>query len=207
MKSMKLKIKITGPKVHDVGYRPCLTELAMRLALRGFEVYNDDEDEQQMVVVLVEGDEQRITKFYNSAMKERPQLARVDDVRSEDYPGDVMPMWQFASINTASQMNKAIPLLMAVKANTDAIPQIKANTDAIPQIKANTDAIPQIKANTDAIPQIKANTDAIPLMKANTDAIPLVLEEIKGLREDIQPGYNRQVQKDIRAIKERLGMS
>jgi acylphosphatase len=187
MKSMKLKIKITGPKVHDVGYRPCLTELAMRLALRGFEVYNDDEDEQQMVVVLVEGDEQRITKFYNSAMKERPQLARVDDVRSEDYPGDVMPMWQFASINTASQMNKAIPLLMAVKANTDAIPQIKANTDAIPQIKANT--------------------DAIPLMKANTDAIPLVLEEIKGLREDIQPGYNRQVQKDIRAIKERLGMS
>jgi acylphosphatase len=207
MKSMNLKIKITGPKVHDVGYRPCLTELAMRLALRGFEVYNDDEDEQQMVVVLVEGDEQRITKFYNSAMKERPQLARVDDVRSEDYPGDVMPMWQFASINTASQMNKAIPLLMAVKANTDAIPQIKANTDAIPQIKSNTDAIPQIKANTDAIPQIKANTDAIPLMKANTDAIPLVLEEIKGLREDIQPGYNRQVQKDIRAIKERLGMS
>jgi len=78
-----------------------------------------------------------------------------------------MPLWQFASIITASQMNKAIPLLLAVK----------------------------------------ANTDAIPLMKANTDAIPLVLEEIKGLREDIQPGYNRQVQKDIRAIKERLGMS
>jgi len=110
-------------------------------------------------------------------MKERPLQARVDNVRSEDYPGDVMPLWQFASIITASQMNKAIPLLLAVKANTDVIPQMKANTDSIPQ------------------------------MKANTDAIPLVLEEIKGLREDIQPGYNRQVQKDIRAIKERLGMS
>jgi len=35
---MKLKVKITGPKVHDVGYRPYLTELAMRMALRGFEV-------------------------------------------------------------------------------------------------------------------------------------------------------------------------
>ncbi|VVB71868.1 Uncharacterised protein [uncultured archaeon] len=34
---MKLKVKISGPKVHDVGYRPCLTEIAMRLALRGFE--------------------------------------------------------------------------------------------------------------------------------------------------------------------------
>jgi len=35
------------------------------------------------------------------------------------------------------------------------------------------------------------------------------LEEIKGMREDIQPGYAsnfRQMQSDIRAIKERLGM-
>jgi len=60
---MKLKIKITGPNVHNVGYRPCLTELAMRLALRGFEVYNDDEDGQQAVIALIEGDEQRTTKI------------------------------------------------------------------------------------------------------------------------------------------------
>ena len=39
---MRLKIRITGPKVHNVGYRPYLAEIAMRLALRGFEVYNDD---------------------------------------------------------------------------------------------------------------------------------------------------------------------
>jgi len=40
---MKLGIKITGPKVHDVGYRPWLTDQAMRLSFRGFEVYNDDD--------------------------------------------------------------------------------------------------------------------------------------------------------------------
>ena len=73
---MKLKITITGPSVHNVGYRPCLTEIAMRLALRGFEVYNDDEDGQQAVIALGEGDEQRTTKFYNSAMLERPALAQ-----------------------------------------------------------------------------------------------------------------------------------
>ena len=36
------------------------------------------------------------------------------------------------------------------------------------------------------------------------------LDEIKGMREDIQPGYAsnfRQMQSDIRAIKDRLGMS
>ena len=167
---MKLKIKITGPKVHGVGYRPYLTELAMRLALRGFEVYNDDEEGQQVVIALVEGDEQRIAKFYNSAMKEWPQLATVDNVKSEDFADDISPLWQFASINTASQMNKAIPLLLAVKDNTDA-----------------------------TLEEIKA-------VRKNTDTIPQVLEEIKGMREEIQPGYARQMQTDVRAIKERLGM-
>jgi hydrogenase maturation factor HypF (carbamoyltransferase family) len=157
---MKLKIMITGRKVHDVGYRPYLTELAMRLALRGFEVYNDEENGVQAVIALAEGDEQRIMRFNNSAMTERPQLAEVDNVKSEEYSGDVMPLWQFASINTASQMNKAVPVLLKIQDNTNVTPQI--------------------------------------------------LDEIKGLREDFQPGFAvqfRQVQEDIRAIKERLGMS
>ena len=54
---------------------------------------------------------------------------------------------------------------------------------------------------------------AIPLLlkiQNNTSATPHILEELKGLREDIQPGYAtnfRQMQTDIRAIKDRLGMS
>jgi hypothetical protein len=54
---------------------------------------------------------------------------------------------------------------------------------------------------------------AIPVLlgiRDNTKAAPQILEEIKGLREDIQPGYStnfRQVQADVKAIKERLGMS
>jgi len=41
-------------------------------------------------------------------------------------------------------------------------------------------------------------------VQKNTQA---TLEEIKGMREDIQPGYGMtSVQADVRAIKERLGM-
>jgi hypothetical protein len=36
-----------------------------------------------------------------------------------------MTLWQFASISTATQMDKAIPLLLAVKENTDIIPEIR----------------------------------------------------------------------------------
>jgi len=159
----------------------------MRLALRGFEVYNDDDDDdngQQMVIALIEGDEQRIAKFYNSVMKKQPELAIVDNIKSEDFADDITPLWQFASINTASQMNKAIPLLLAVKDNTDAtLVEIKA-------VRKTTD---------ETLVEIKA-------VRKTTDE---TLAEIKGMREDIQPGYGmhfRQVQSDIQAIKERLGM-
>jgi len=53
---------------------------------------------------------------------------------------------------------------------------------------------------------------AIPVLleiRDNTKATPQILEEIKGMREDVQPGYTthfRQMQADIRSIKERLGM-
>ncbi len=53
---------------------------------------------------------------------------------------------------------------------------------------------------------------AIPILlkiQDNTDATPQILDEVKSLREDIQPGFAmqlRQVQSDVRTIKERLGM-
>lgn len=128
---MKVKISITGSKVQGVGYRPFLTEAAMRLALRGFEVFNEG---QKSVMALLESDDTRVKEFFVFATTERPPLALVDNVKSEEYAGDVMPLWQFASINTATQMNKALLLLMDIKKNTDIIPQVAENTKSTPQI-------------------------------------------------------------------------
>lgn len=50
---------------------------------------------------------------------------------------------------------------------------------------------------------------AIPVILEIRDSTKNTLEEIKGLREDIQPEYDmnfRQLQSDVRAIKERLGL-
>jgi hypothetical protein len=65
-------------------------------------------------------------------------------------------------------------------------------------------AIPVLLDMRDDLQAVRKNTDVIPQVKANTD---LIIEEIKGLRDDIQPGNARQMQSDVRAIKERLGMS
>jgi len=163
-KSMKLKIKITGPNVHDVGYRVFLLKHAMNLALPGLSTYNWEENEQQEVIALVEGDESRISAFRQIVEKNKPVLAEVSKVTIEDYDGEVGRTSEVAMFCSFVQLDKAIPLLLEMK-------------DDLKEVRKNTNAIPQIN------------------------------EEIKGLREDVQPGHARQVREDIRAIKERLGMS
>ena len=184
---MKLKITICGPKVHDVGYRPTLMELAFGLCLRGFEVFNDELNGQPSVVALIEGDEARVNRFRKIATSTQPPLASVESVTMEDYPDEIMPAWQFASIGTFSQMNKAIPLLLEMR-------------DDIKEMKGD------IKEMKGDIREMKGDVKEV---RKNTDTIPLVLEEVRAIREDIQPGYAtnfRQMQTDIRAIKERRGM-
>ena len=171
--NMKLKIKIIGPKVHDVGYRVFLLKHAMNLALPGLSTYNWEENGQQEVIALVEGDEARIAAFRQMVEKNKPQLAEVSEVTSEDYNGEVGRASEVAMFCSFVQLDKAIPLLLEIRDNTKATPQILEEIKAVRKTGDET------------------------------------LSEIKGMREDIQPGYAthfRQVQADVRAIKERLGM-
>jgi len=173
MENMKLKVKITGPKVHDVGYRVFLLKNAMNLALPGLSTYNWEENGQQEVIALVEGDEARIAPFLQAIEKNKPELAEVSKVTSEPYDGDVGRTIEMAMLCSFVQLDKAIPLLLKIQENTAMIHRISEDIKAV---------------------------------RKTGDA---TLDEIKGMREDIQPGYGmhfRQVQSDVRAIKERLGM-
>ncbi|MDD4650801.1 MAG: acylphosphatase [Methanothrix sp.] len=153
---MKLKIKITGPKVHEVGYRYFLMSNAIDMGLKGFHARNKTGEKKPEVIALVEGDEGTIADYKKLVETQKPEHSEVSGIAFEDYDGDIMKTESYAQICSAIQLNKAIPVLLEIRDNTK-----------------------------------------------NT------LEEIKGMREDIQPGYGmtlRQVQSDIRAIKERLGM-
>jgi acylphosphatase len=163
MENMKLKIKITGPKVHDVGYRYFLMSMAMTNRIRMFEAHNIESNEGNEVLVFAEGDEEAIKAFRVLAETKRPALSEVSSIVFDDYEGDVMKIGEFAQFCSIVQLNKAIPVLLDMR-------------------------------------------DDMKAMRKTTDA---TLDEIKGMREDIQPGYGmtlRQVQSDVRAIKERLGM-
>jgi acylphosphatase len=192
---MKLKVKISGSRVHDVGYRVFLLKNAMNLALPGLSTYNWEEDGGQEVIALVEGDEARVASFLKSVESKKPELAEVSSVTYEDYEGEVGRASEVALFCSFVQLDKAIPLLLDMR---DDLKAVRKNTDMIPQISEDIKAV---RKTTDAtLGEIKA-------VRKTTDA---TLDEIKGMREDIQPGYAmqfRQVQSDVRAIKDRLGMS
>jgi len=198
---MKLKIVIAGPKVHDVGYRPWLVELAISMGLRGFDVYNDEEDGHQTVIALLEADDRRIQKFLDIVNTKRPQLAKVNNVMSEDYIGEIMPLWQTAAMNAYGQMNKAVPILQSMNEKIGSIDEkIGSIDEKIGSIDEKIGSIDEkIGSMNGTLQEMKSDIKTI---KKNTDPIPQILEEL-------QPGYAmqfRQVQADIKAIKDRLGM-
>ena len=167
---MKLKIKITGPKVHDVGYRYFLMSMAMTNRIRMFEAHNIESNEGDEVLAFLDGDEETVKAFRTLAETKRPARSEVSSIAFDDYDGDVMKIGEFAQFCSIVQLNKAIPVLLDMRDD--------------------------MKEMTGDMKAVRKTTEA-------------TLEEIKGLREDIQPGYGmtlRQVQSDVRAIKERLGM-
>jgi acylphosphatase len=181
---MKLKVKITGPKVHDVGYRYFLMSNAIDLGLKGFHARNRLSGDVQEVITLMEGDEEAIADFGKLVETQKPEHSEVSNIAFEDYEGDVMRTGEYAQVCSALQLNKAIPLLLDMR---DDLKEMKGDLKAV----RNTS-----DATLEEVRAVRKNSDT-------------TLAEIRALREDIQPGFAMQIQQiqaDVRAIKERLGM-
>jgi acylphosphatase len=137
--SMKVKIKITGSKVHDVGYRYFLMSNAIDLGLRGFHARHRMDGKEPEVVALIEGDEETIAEFKKLVETRKPEHAEVSNVAFDGYDGDVMRASEYAQVCFALQLNKAIPVLLEMRDNTKAAPQI---LEEIKAERKNTNAIP-----------------------------------------------------------------
>jgi acylphosphatase len=118
---MKLKITITGPMVHNVGYRPWLVQYAIETDLDGINVINVEDNGQQTVIALIEADEFRTKIFLNMVKTSKPPLAEPSNITSEDYTGNVKPLWQAVAANTNAQINKAVPILQSICDNVKGI--------------------------------------------------------------------------------------
>lgn len=138
MGDMKLKIKITGDKVHDVGYRYFLMSMAMANRIRMFESHNAESIDGEEVLAFADGDEEAIESFRASVRAKRPARSKVSNIIFDDFKGDIMKIGEYAQFCATVQLNKTIPMLLDMR---DDLQAVRKNTDVIPQVKANTDAI------------------------------------------------------------------
>lgn len=103
---MKQQAKITGPRVHDVGYRVFLMEVAMNCGVHRFSAYWWEEDSPQTLTCLVEEDEARIAAFKKFTESHKPVKAEVSAITWEDYDGEVMHISEFAQICTCMVLQR-----------------------------------------------------------------------------------------------------
>jgi len=209
---MKLKIQISGPKVHDVGYRYFLMSLAMANRIRMFEAHNTETTEGEEVLVFIDGEEDAVKGFLALVRSKRPARSEVSGIFSDGFEGEVMKIGEYAQFCSTVQLNKAIPLLLDIR---DDMKEIKVDIKEVKvDLKEMKTDIREIKIDITEIKtdlkEIKTDINElgedISAVQKNTKA---TLDEIKGMREDIQPGYGmtfRQMQSDVQAIKEHLGM-
>lgn len=106
---MKKKILIKGSKVHDVGYKLFLMDLADSIGIQNFDADNLKEDNKEILRVLVEASEEEVKNFFNSVKVNFPHNAKVDSVNLEDledYNKYIRSTESFRSAFSASQLSK-----------------------------------------------------------------------------------------------------
>ncbi len=157
-----------------------LLNAVMNLALPGFSALNWTESGKQQVIAMAEGDETRIGAFREFVESNRPERSEVSEISITGYDGDVGRTSEFAMMCSFGQLNRAIPILLEIR-------------DATREIQGATREI----------------LGATWTVQDNTKGTPQILQEIKGLREDLvtrQEAHLGRMGKDLRAVKNRLGV-
>jgi acylphosphatase len=205
---MKLKAKIIGSKVHDVGYRVFILDRAQELCLSGFEALNRKEDGSQAVFVFMEGDEQQIAELKRFIEQEIPPGAEVSNIVFEDCQGKVQNIDRFYQMTNTRQLNKGINALLSIDKKQDKM--LEKQDKMIEKLdEARVDIVHEIRGSRDAIinelvSEIRGSSDAI-VEKLDETGVAIT-REIRGQKSSIDQRFDR-IEEDISRIKSKIGLS
>ena len=115
----KIKAKITGDRVHDVGYRVLLVNKALSLSLDNFNTFNTYLDGVQAVIVVIEADDEAMEEFKSFVVSVRPEKSIVDEVSFEKYKNSVPPVERILQSFQMEQWGKGIPILVKMLEKQD----------------------------------------------------------------------------------------
>ena len=167
---MKLKIIITGNKVHGVGYRVMFVNKALSLGISNFNVFNTFLQGNQAVFAVIEGDEDVLEEFRSYANTVKPDEAEVDNISFEEYRNVVPPIERVMQAFQMEQWGKGIPILLKMLEKQD---KTLEKQDTLLSVTENG-----FKELNEEIHIIRQNTSLIPAMKEDTSEIKSNTREI-----------------------------
>ena len=135
----KLRAKIKGSKVHDVGYRVLLVNKALSFGISNFNVFNTYIDNVQTVIAIIEADDELIDEFKTLITTFRPEEAIIENIYFEEYNNNVPPIERVMQSFQMEQWGKGIPILLKIAEKLDNNTQIlKENTETLKDFKNET---------------------------------------------------------------------
>jgi acylphosphatase len=200
---MKVKVTIIGGKVHDVGYRPFLLDLADSLLIERFDARNVVIEGKQAVVVLVEGDENQINQFIELIKENKPENAVVEEIKIEEYKGFVRSIDSYRQSLMVSQLNKIVQVGLQMLHKQDLMLQ---KQDLMLQ---KQDQMLQKQDETMKIIREESEKTREYLGRKIDQAKDEVVQEIRELRMDLKMYLDerlKKIEEEINTIKSKLGM-
>ncbi len=135
----KLKFKIIGSKVHNVGYRVLLVNKVLSMGVNNFNIFNSYFNKTQGVIVLIEANDETIEEFKNYVTEFKPEEAIVENISFEEYNNTVPPIERVMQSFQMEQWGKGIPILMQIANKLDTNTSIlKENTSILKDFKGET---------------------------------------------------------------------
>ena len=107
---MMVQVRITGPKVHGVGYRLHLLDMAIRYQIERLSLDRLSRDGGQEVVALAAGEEDQILSFLVEVKTDIPETAEVTSIMQEHYLGYINPIMATSWKLLSQQLHDLGPL-------------------------------------------------------------------------------------------------
>ncbi|MFA4957326.1 MAG: hypothetical protein WC556_10200 [Candidatus Methanoperedens sp.] len=135
----KLRIKIIGKKLHDIGYRISLINKALSLGVNNFNTFNTDLEGTQAVLAIIEADDEIIEEFRDFINTYHPEKAIIETVLFEEYKNNVPPIERVMQSFQMEQWGKGIPILLQISETLDKNTSLlKENTSILKEFKTET---------------------------------------------------------------------
>src|SRR3989304_6506464 len=128
----KVKSKVTGKNLHDIGYRIPLINKALSLGVNNFNTFNIDLNGTQAVIAIIETDDEIIEEFKDFINTYHPEKAVIEKVLFEEYKTHVPPIERVLQSFQMEQWGKGIPILLQISETLD------KNTSILKEFKNET---------------------------------------------------------------------